>query len=142
MPSLMLFTRLGGAAVLIAAVAALLLPGVASATDRYPVAHTIWHNRSCQDEQRATFTIDHADQRVRLSVHHVWYRSGKLYVDNASHSSVWTFEQPTHWMVGTFHVETPQLEKGTYSANMFHGDDVGLHNGYCRSTLEILEPGY
>lgn len=106
------------------------------------MAHVIWHNKSCQDEQHATFTIDHDDQRVSLSVHHDWYRSGKLHIDNSSHSSVWSFEQPKHWIVGNFHVETMQLDPGTYSATMFHGDDIGLHDGYCRSTLEVLKPGH
>lgn len=138
MPRLMLSTRLAGAVVLLAT---LFLPTAASATDAHPVAHVIWHNKSCQDEQHATFTIHQDDQRVRLSVHHDWYRSGKLYIDK-SHSAVWTFEQPRHWIIGNFHVETSQLERGTYSAAMFSGDNIGLHNGYCRSTLEVLKPGY
>ncbi len=134
----MLSTRLAGAAVL---VAALFLPAAASATDSRPVAHVIWHNESCRDEQHATFTIVHDDQRVRLSVHHDWYRSGKLYIDK-SHSTVWTFEQPKHWIVGTFQAESFQLDRGTYGASMFSGDNIGLHDGSCRSTLEVLKPGY
>jgi hypothetical protein len=132
--------RLLGVAAALGAATALLVPAVASADNA--VAKTVWHNQSCQEHQRHTFHIDEDNSRVRLRVHHDWYTAGKLMIDRHGTTEVWSFAQPDNWIVGNFHVESKPLERGNYDAEMFSGSNTALHDGYCRSTLQVLKPGH
>jgi hypothetical protein len=133
-------SRLLGVAAALGAATALLVPTVASADNA--VAKTVWHNLSCSEAQHHTFHIDADNSRVRLRVHHDWYQAGKLYVDHHGTSRVWEFDQPSNWIVGNYHVESKPLERGTYTAEMHAGNNSALHDGYCRSTLQVLKPGH
>jgi hypothetical protein len=123
---------------------ALVLPSIASATDQEPVADVIWKDRACQaGDHSIHYRVPEGSTRLRLTVHHDWATAGVIEVVDHKHGRKdWRFEQPWHWIVGSYHVESPQLNAGSYSIGIFNGRNLLAHHGHCTTTLERLKPGY